>query len=323
MKDVNELAATIHEAFHVATTGRPGPVVVDIPKDVQFAKGIYTPPQTAPRTYLPPEGPGRPGEDQGRGRADGDGQEAGHLFGRRRHQFRARRASQLLRELVDLTGFPITSTLMGLGAYPASGKSWLGMLGMHGTYEANMAMHDCDVMALHRRALRRPHHRPHQRLLAELEEDPHRHRSVLDQQERARRRADHRRCRPRAAKTWSGCGGRPSRPTRRRCIPGGSRSPAGGARLVGLQAERRGDHAAICGAAALRGHEGPRHLHHHRGRPAPDVGGAALPFRPAEPLDDVRRAGHDGLRPAGGAGRPDRASGTHWSSTSPATPRCR
>ncbi|RUV96916.1 acetolactate synthase 3 large subunit [Mesorhizobium sp. M1A.F.Ca.IN.022.07.1.1] len=145
VKDVNQLAATIHEAFHVATTGRPGPVVVDIPKDVQFAKGIYVPPQTAPRTSYQPKvqgdlekvkaavelmaGAKRPIIYSGGGVIN-SGPEASHL----------------LRELVDLTGFPITSTLMGLGAYPASGKNWIGMLGMHGTYEANMAMHDCDVM---------------------------------------------------------------------------------------------------------------------------------------------------------------------------------
>ena len=145
VKDVNQLAATIHEAFHVATTGRPGPVVVDIPKDVQFAKGIYVPPQTAPRTSYQPKVQGdlekvkaavelmaaakRPIIYSGGGVIN-SGPEASHL----------------LRELVDLTGFPITSTLMGLGAYPASGKNWVGMLGMHGTYEANMAMHDCDVM---------------------------------------------------------------------------------------------------------------------------------------------------------------------------------
>jgi acetolactate synthase I/II/III large subunit len=145
VKDVNELAAIIHEAFHVATTGRPGPVVVDIPKDVQFAQGIYTPPQTAPRTSYQPKIQGdldkvkaavalmaeakRPIIYSGGGVIN-SGTEASHL----------------LRELVDLTGFPITSTLMGLGAYPASGKNWVGMLGMHGTYEANMAMHDCDVM---------------------------------------------------------------------------------------------------------------------------------------------------------------------------------
>jgi len=145
VKDVNDLARILHEAFHVATTGRPGPVVVDIPKDVQFAKGIYTPPQTAPRTSYQPKVQGdlekikeavalmatakRPIIYSGGGVVN-SGAEASHL----------------LRELVDLTGFPITSTLMGLGAYPASGKNWLGMLGMHGSYEANMAMHDCDVM---------------------------------------------------------------------------------------------------------------------------------------------------------------------------------
>ncbi|MFC5585678.1 acetolactate synthase 3 large subunit [Nitratireductor kimnyeongensis] len=145
VKDVNQLAAIIHEAFHVATTGRPGPVVVDIPKDIQFAKGTYTPPQTAPRTSYQPQEQGdinqikaaielmahakRPVIYSGGGVINA-GPEASHL----------------LRELVDLTGFPITSTLMGLGAYPASGDNWLGMLGMHGTYEANMAMHDCDVM---------------------------------------------------------------------------------------------------------------------------------------------------------------------------------
>jgi acetolactate synthase-1/2/3 large subunit len=145
VRDVNELSRVIHQAFIVATTGRPGPVVVDIPKDVQFAKGIYTPPETAPRLSYQPKTQGdlekikaavelmagakRPIIYSGGGVVN-SGTEASHL----------------LRELVDLTGFPITSTLMGLGAYPASGKSWLGMLGMHGSYEANMAMHDCDVM---------------------------------------------------------------------------------------------------------------------------------------------------------------------------------
>ena len=145
VKDVNELSAVLHEAFHVATTGRPGPVVVDIPKDVQFATGTYTPPQTAPRTSYQPK-------------THGDLEQikaAVALMAQARKPViysgggvinSGREASHLLRELVDLTGFPITSTLMGLGAYPASGTNWLGMLGMHGTYEANMAMHDCDVM---------------------------------------------------------------------------------------------------------------------------------------------------------------------------------
>ena len=145
VKDVNDLAATLHEAFHVATTGRPGPVVVDIPKDVQFAKGIYTPPQTAPRTSYSPKVQG----DMDKIKAAVElmkGAKRPIIYSGGGVINSGREASQLLRELVDLTGFPITSTLMGLGAYPASGKNWLGMLGMHGTYEANMAMHDCDVM---------------------------------------------------------------------------------------------------------------------------------------------------------------------------------
>ena len=146
VKDVNQLSRVIHEAFRIATTGRPGPVVVDIPKDVQFATGIYTPPSPVieQKSYQP--------------KVSGDLEkirEAIELMaGAKRPMIYSgggvvnsgREASQLLRELVELTGFPITSTLMGLGAYPASGKNWMGMLGMHGTYEANMAMHDCDVM---------------------------------------------------------------------------------------------------------------------------------------------------------------------------------
>src|SRR5690606_30883767 len=130
VRNVNQLAAILHEAFHVATTGRPGPVVVDIPKDVQFAKGIYTPPQTAPRTSYRPRVEG----DQDKIRA------AVQLMATAKKPIiysgggvinAGPAACQALRELVELTGFPITSTLMGLGAYPASGKNWLGMLGMH------------------------------------------------------------------------------------------------------------------------------------------------------------------------------------------------
>ena len=157
--------------------------------------------------------------------ADRQRQAPDHLYRRRRHQFRPRSPPKLLRELVELTGFPITSTLMGLGAYPASGKNWLGMLGMHGTYEANMAMHDCDVMiCIGARFDDRITGRT-QRVLAEFEEDPHRHRSVVDQQEHPRRRADHRRCRQRAGRHAAGVQGRGARsPTSRR---GGSRSPSG------------------------------------------------------------------------------------------------
>ena len=144
VKDTDKLAGVLHEAFHVATSGRPGPVLVDIPKDVQFANGTYTPKKPSTSHYQP--------------KVKGDLEEITELAAAME---KAKRpvfytgggvinsgpgASQLLRELVEATGFPITSTLMGLGAYPASGDNWLGMLGMHGLYEANMAMHDCDLM---------------------------------------------------------------------------------------------------------------------------------------------------------------------------------
>ncbi|MEH6672819.1 acetolactate synthase 3 large subunit [Sulfitobacter sp.] len=144
VKETDKLGAVLHEAFHVATSGRPGPVLVDIPKDVQFATGQYTPKKPSTSHYQPP--------------LKGDMTEITALVeaieSAKRPVFytgggvinSGPAASQLLRELVEATGFPITSTLMGLGSYPASGDKWLGMLGMHGLYQANMAMHDCDLM---------------------------------------------------------------------------------------------------------------------------------------------------------------------------------
>jgi len=144
VKDTARLSATIHEAFHVATSGRPGPVLVDIPKDVQFAASAYTGPKALKSHYNPPV----------KGAIEGITDLVAALEKAKRPVFytgggvvnSGPEASRLLRELVDATGIPITSTLMGLGAYPASGKNWLGMLGMHGLYEANMAMHGCDLM---------------------------------------------------------------------------------------------------------------------------------------------------------------------------------
>ena len=145
VKDTEKLSATLHEAFHVATAGRPGPVLVDIPKDVQFASGTYQAPQKGgSRRYQP----------QVKGDLEAITELVAALETAKRPIFytgggvinSGPGASQLLRELVEATGFPITSTLMGLGAYPASGTHWLGMLGMHGLYEANMAMHGCDLM---------------------------------------------------------------------------------------------------------------------------------------------------------------------------------
>ena len=145
VKNVAELPRVLHEAFHIARSGRPGPVVVDIPKDIQFAKGLYSRPKDFQHKGYRPKVKG----DLDRIKA------AIELMAHAKRPLfytgggvvnSGREASQLLRELVKLTGFPITSTLMGLGAYPASDPQWVGMLGMHGTLEANLSMHDCDLM---------------------------------------------------------------------------------------------------------------------------------------------------------------------------------
>jgi acetolactate synthase-1/2/3 large subunit len=145
VKDTANLSEVIHQAFHVATHGRPGPVLIDIPKDVQFATAEYTPIPKAKVSHYQP-------------RLKGDMEAITRMVEMMETAERpvfytgggvinsGPGASQLLREFVEATGFPITSTLMGLGSYPASGKHWLGMLGMHGTYEANLVMHGCDLM---------------------------------------------------------------------------------------------------------------------------------------------------------------------------------
>ncbi len=145
VKNIEDLPRVLHEAFYVAASGRPGPVVVDIPKDIQFARGLYSKPKEFAHKGYRPKMKG----DLDKVRA------AIELMGRAKRPIlysgggvinSGTEASHLLRELAKLTGFPVTSTLMGLGAFPASHPQFLGMLGMHGTYEANMAMHDCDVM---------------------------------------------------------------------------------------------------------------------------------------------------------------------------------
>ena len=145
VNSAKELTRVIHEAFYVATNGRPGPVVIDIPKDVQFQKAEYVGPQNVVhKTYRP--------------RIKGDIEQikkAVELIAQAKRPLfytgggiinSGPLASQLLRDFVKLTGYPITSTLMGLGAYAANDPQWIGMVGMHGTFEANNAMHDCDVM---------------------------------------------------------------------------------------------------------------------------------------------------------------------------------
>jgi acetolactate synthase I/II/III large subunit len=145
VKDAKDLARTIHEAFYVATNGRPGPVVVDLPKDVQMAEADYVSPKMIQhKSYKP----------QIKGDLKAIKEAVALIASAKKPIFYSGggvinsgvKASKLLMQLVRMTGYPITSTLMGLGAYPASDKQFVGMLGMHGTYEANHCMHDCDVM---------------------------------------------------------------------------------------------------------------------------------------------------------------------------------
>ena len=145
VKSVEELPRIMHEAFYVAQTGRPGPVVIDLPKDVLMDMGVYTPPTKVKHKSYNPQVKGDTAAIK----------EAVKLLSKAKKPIiyagggvvnSGPGASQLLTQFTQLSGFPITLTLMGLGAYPASDKQFLGMLGMHGTYEANMTMHDCDVM---------------------------------------------------------------------------------------------------------------------------------------------------------------------------------
>lgn len=145
VKDVNDLARVLHEAFYVAANGRPGPVLVDLPKDVIVGHGIYTAPKKGGHPTYKPQVKGDTAAIE----------EAVELLASAKKPLlyagggvinSGPGASQLLTQLSDMTGIPVTLTLMGLGAVAASNKHYVGMPGMHGTYEANMAMHDCDVM---------------------------------------------------------------------------------------------------------------------------------------------------------------------------------
>ena len=145
VKDTNKLAETIHKAFEVARSGRPGPVLVDIPKDVQFASGCYSKRNSISKHFIK-KNPSIDLELIDEVVTRLESAEKPIIYSGGGVINSGQSAVNSLRNLVATTDFPITSTLMGLGSYPASGKNWLGMLGMHGTYEANMSMHDCDFM---------------------------------------------------------------------------------------------------------------------------------------------------------------------------------
>ena len=145
VKDIKDLPKILHEAFRVATTGRPGPVLVDIPKDIQFAKTNYSKPKSEKKLN------GKVHNQFSQNEID----ELITLISKAKKPViysgggvinSGPKASETLREFVRLIGFPITSTLQGLGAFPGDDNQFIGMLGMHGTYEANNAMHDCDLL---------------------------------------------------------------------------------------------------------------------------------------------------------------------------------
>jgi len=147
VKDVSDLSTIMHKAFEVAKSGRPGPVLVDIPKDIQFKKGKYIKPKIVKNNNK---------KNNIKSNIDSSAIEAAIKLITNSNKpilytgggviNSGPKATELLREFVSLTGFPITSTLQGLGAYPGDDHQFLGMLGMHGTYESNNAMHDCDLM---------------------------------------------------------------------------------------------------------------------------------------------------------------------------------
>ena len=145
VKNVNDLPEIMHRAFEVATSGRPGPVLVDIPKDIQFAKAKYSKPKKEKKLN---------GKIKIKFIQKDIDQLINLMINAKKPIFytgggvinSGPKASELLRELVSLTGFPLTSTLQGLGAFPGDDNQFIGMLGMHGTYEANNAMHDCDLL---------------------------------------------------------------------------------------------------------------------------------------------------------------------------------
>ena len=145
VKKSADLARVVHEAFYVAKSGRPGPVVIDLPKDILINKAPYTEaPKTEHRSYRPQTEPD--GEQIRKAIALLKAAKKPIVYAGGGVINAGPEASRLLADFVHMTGFPCTNTLMGLGAFPADDKQFVGMLGMHGTYEANLAMHDCDVM---------------------------------------------------------------------------------------------------------------------------------------------------------------------------------
>ncbi len=297
VKDVRELALTLKKAFHIARTGRPGPVVVDIPKDVsQMTCAFQYPERVEMRSYNPVR----------KGHGGQIRKAVQLLLGARRPYIYTGggvvlgNASAELRRLVDLLGFPCTNTLMGLGAISPSDPRFLGMLGMHGTYEANMSMQNCDVLLavgarFDDRVIGNPQHFASvQRKIIHVDIDPSSIskrvrvdipivgdvkevlQELISQLGDASTRPDA----DALAAWWKQIG-----EWRQRDCLGYKNSTE----VIKPQ-------YVVQKLAELT--RGTRHLHHLRCRPASDVGRAVLPLRRAAALDQFRRAGHDGRGPA-------------------------
>ncbi|KAF1853900.1 hypothetical protein Lal_00005109 [Lupinus albus] len=301
VKDVDNLARTLHEAFYVARSGRPGPVLVDIPKDVQFADGTYVPPaEVKHKTYRPQVKP---------------------------EIARIEEAIELIanaKRPVFYTGGGVINAVRqdhrlpdhlhpdGAGRLPGVRKPVAG----HARHARHVRGESRHVRMRrddqHRRPLRRPRHRQAVGLLAGLQEDPCRHRSQLDQQERRGRHSHRRRLRRRSGRHAAHLEGarQVAGQGRAEGVVGQDRGLAR-PQLPELQPHRIGHQAAVCAGAPARGpaRQGP--LHHDGSRPAPDVGRPVPALRPAEPLDDLGRSRHHGLRPAGGHRRPAGSSRRH------------
>ena len=306
IQDPQELPRAIHEAFHIARSGRPGPVLVDIPMDLSRAEIDYEPVTDVRLPGYQPKIEGNQKQIR---------QAAKALAAAQRPVIYAgggvvnANASAELTEFVTADRFPITCTLMGLGAFPAPHPQWLGMLGMHGTRAANYAMDEADLICA-------VGARFDDRITGKLSEfaparevHPHRRRPGGDLQERARPHPDRRRRQERAREADRRVPRDRRRPRAAGCVvePDRRLESQVPARLRGHH--RRRDQAAVHGPGAVRGHR-RRGDRHQRRRPAPDVGRAVLRLPRAAPLDQLRRARHDGLRAAGGDGRrrrlPDR-----------------
>ena len=314
--DPRQIPEYVHEAFHVAATGRPGPVLLDIPQDLSRADIDYEP-RTEPVDLAgyKPSTDGNIKQIRIAAKALANAKRpilytgGGVINGN---------ASEELRELAASDRFPVTSTLMGLGAFPASDENWLGMLGMHGTVTANWAMDNADlIVAIGARF--------DDRITGKLAEfapqreiHPHRHRPGRDLQEHRRPHPDRRRRQAGAAGADPRVPGAADRLLAARRLVEAAPRLAGGAPAALRARQGRRDQAAVHDRGDAPGDPGRRDRHLRR-RPAPDVGGAVLRLREAAPLDQLRRPRDDGLRPAGGGRRQGRLPRRDRSSAWPAT----